>query len=318
MAKVYIPQAIAEEGVEFLQQQGYELVHGNNPDTERFCREAADCDAILIRTCLCPEEVLAAGKNLKIVARHGVGFDNIDIAAAEKLGIWVTNTPMALADSVAEYTLGAILAAAKNLPRCSRALYAGNYPYKNSHKGIDLAGKTLGIVGFGRIGRAVAKKAHYGLDMQIIAYSRTLRQDQVPEYVTVRPLEQLLEQSDIVSVHIPGGKESRNLFNGETFGKMKDGAIFINVARGEVVEETALMAALDSGKLSYAVLDVQKTEPPAQDDPLLRREDVLLTPHMASNTRECMGRMALHAAWQIHKVLSGNTPDWPVNHPNLK
>ena len=318
MAKVYIPQAVAEEGVAFLLQQGYEIVHGNHPTPEDFVREVADCDAVLLRTLVCSAPLLEAGKKLRIVARHGVGYDNIDTAAAEKLGIWVTNTPQALSDSVAEYTLAAILTAAKKIPQCSRALYAGEYFYKNSHKGMDLSGRTLGIVGFGRIGRALAKKAHFGLDMRILAYSRTLRQGQVPDYVTVCDLDTLLAQSDVVTLHIPGGAANRNLFGAEAFTRMKDGAVLVNVARGEVVDEKALLQALDSGKLSFAVLDVQQSEPPQAEDPLLKREDVLLTPHMASNTEECMARMALHAAWQIHKVLSGETPDWPVNHPVQK
>lgn len=318
MAKVYIPQAVAEEGEAFLLQQGYEIVHGNHPTPDDFVREVADCDAVLLRTLVCSAPLLEAGKKLRIVARHGVGYDNIDTAAAEKLGIWVTNTPQALSDSVAEYTLAAILTAAKKIPQCSRALYAGNYFYKNSHKGMDLSGRTLGIVGFGRIGRALAKKAHFGLDMRILAYSRTLRQEQAPDYVTVCDLDTLLAQSDVVTLHIPGGAANRNLFGTEAFAQMKDGAVLVNVARGEVVDEKALLQALDSGKLSFAVLDVQQSEPPQAEDPLLKREDVLLTPHMASNTEECMARMALHAAWQIHKVLSGETPDWPVNHPVQK
>lgn len=314
MAKVYIPQAIAEEGENFLLQQGYEVVHGSASGPEAFCREASDCDAIVLRTQQCTGSVLEACKKLKIVARHGVGYDNIDTAAAEKLGIWVTNTPQALSDSVAEYTLAAILAAAKRIPQCSRALYAGDYFYKNTHKGMDLAGKTLGIVGFGRIGRALAKKAHFGLDMRILAYSRSLRQDQAPEYVTVCDRNTLLEQADVVTLHVPGGS-GRNLMDAGAFARMKAGAVLVNVARGGVVDENALIQALDSGRLSFAVLDVQTSEPPSPEDPLLGRQDVLLTPHMASNTEECMARMALHAAWQVHKVLSGQTPDWPVNHP---
>lgn len=315
--KVYIPEAVAQEGVDFLLEKGYEIVHGSDLKLETFCREVADCEAVLLRTMPCPEALLAAGKKLKIVARHGVGYDNVDIAAAEKLGIWVTNTPQALSDSVAEFTLAAMLAAAKNIPQCSEALYTGNYFYKNTHKGIELSGRTLGIVGFGRIGRALAKKAHFGLDMKVLAYSRSLWQDNAPDYVTACGLNALLERSDVVTLHVPGGKDNENLFGAETFAQMKDGAILVDVARGGVVDEAALLAALDSGKLSYAVLDVQKQEPPLEGNPLLRHPKILLTPHMASNTEESMARMSLHAAWQIHKVLSGEMPDWPVNRPIL-
>lgn len=310
MAKVYIPQQIAREGVDYLLEQGYELKFGQEPTEAEFIREAADCDAVLLRTAKCPEAVLAAGKRLKIVARHGVGYDNVDVEAAARLGIWVTNTPNALADSVAEFSLGAMLLAAKNIPDCSRELYRGNYGYKNSHKGMDLYGKTLGILGFGRIGRALAKKAYFGLDMKILAYSRSLKQEDAPEYVTA-----WLEQADVVSLHVPGGAASRNLLDKTEFDRMKPGAILINASRGGVVNEQALDRALREGKLSRAVMDVQEREPPERDDPLLQNERVILTPHMASNTEECMARMALHAAWQIHKVLSGEKPDWPVNSP---
>lgn len=315
MAKIYLPEAVAEAGEQFLLQQGYEILRGTDLSEQGMIRDIAGCDGMLIRNLPCPASVLEAGSKLKIVARHGVGYDNIDTAAAERLGIWVTNTPQALSDSVAEYTLSAILLAAKKLVPCSRALYEGNYFYKHTNKGMDLSGKTLGIVGFGRIGRAVAQKAHFGLDMQILAYSRTLKQEQAPDYVTVCDLNTLLEQSDVVSLHIPGGKENRGLFGAAAFERMKPKAILVNVARGEVVDEAALLQALDSGKLSFAVLDVQAKEPPEADDPLLLRRDVLLTPHMASNTEECMQRMALHSARQLHKVLSGGLPDWPVNLP---
>jgi len=315
MAKIYIPEAVAEAGVTFLLEQGYEILWGQDLSVQGMSREIRGCDAMLLRNLPCPASVLEAGRSLKIVARHGVGYDNIDIAAADRLGIQVTNTPMALSDSVAEYTLSAILLAAKNITGCSRALYEGSYFYKNSHKGMDLSGKTLGIFGFGRIGRAVARRAHFGLDMRILAYSRTLKQEDVPEYVTVCSQETLLSQSDVVSLHVPGGKANRGLLDSRAFEKMKPGAILVNVARGEVVDEAALIRALDSGRLSFAVLDVQNTEPPAMDDPLRRHEKILLTPHMASNTEECMERMSLHAAWQIHKVLSGQEPDWPVNLP---
>lgn len=315
MPTVYIPEAVARAGEQYLLDHGYTIRRGSDLSREGMIRDVAGCDAMLIRTQRCPAEVLRAGTQLKIVARHGVGYDNIDTAAAQELGIWVTNTPQALSDSVAEYTLAAILLAAKNLPSCSRALYEGEYFYKNSHKGMDLSGKTLGIVGFGRIGRAVAKKAFFGLDMRILAYSRTLKQEQVPDYVTVCDMDTLLEQSDVVTLHVPGGRENRHLVGQTAFDRMKEGAVLINVARGEVLDEQALIRALDSGKLRYAVLDVQNREPPEADDPLLARRDVLLTPHMASNTKEAMDRMALHAAWQIHKVLSGGAPDWPVNQP---
>lgn len=310
--KVYIPQAVAHEGVAYLEEQGYEIILGNDGSVEAMKRAVADCDAMLIRTALCPREVIEAGKKLKVIARHGVGYDNIDLAAAKERGIWVTNTPQALSDSVAEFTLAAMLMAAKNIRECSEAMYRRDYGYKNHHKGLDVFGKSMGIVGFGRIGRAVAQKAHKGLEMKILAYGPHLTQEQVPDYVTPCSWEDLFSRADFISLHLPGGDENRGIVGAREFAMMKQSAILLNVARGEVVDEAALDRALQAGQLRGAVLDVQSQEPPGEDWPLYQNEKVILTPHMASNTEECMGRMALHAAWQIHKVLSGETPDWPV------
>lgn len=315
--KVYIPQAVAKEGTDYLLEHGYEIKEGTGCTPEEMVRDIADCDAMLIRTAKCPKEVVDAARNAKIIARHGVGFDNIDIDEAERCGIWVTNTPQALSDSVAEYTLSVLLLAAKNIRDCSNAMYRGEYGYKNSHKGLDVSGKKLGVVGFGRIGRAVAKKAHSGLDMDILAYDPFVKQEQAPEYVKMCSWDELFANADFISLHLPGGETNRNAVGAKEFEMMKKSAILLNVARGEVVDELALDAALKADQFRYAVLDVQSQEPPKEDYPLYQNEKVILTPHMASNTEECMGRMALHAAMQIHKVLSGEKPDWPVNHPQL-
>lgn len=313
MATIYIPQAVAQEGVDYLLAQGYEIKHGKGISAAEMQQDAAGCEAILLRTALLPASVLRANPQLKIVARHGVGYDNIDIAAATALGIQVTNTPQALSDSVAEFTLGLILSAAKNLRNCSAAMYAQDYTYKNSHKGIDLCGKTLGVVGFGRIGRAVAKKAAAGLEMKVLAYDPFLTPADVPEYVTLCDWNTLFETADVVSLHLPGGAQHQSIVAAAEFKRMKSSAILLNVARGEVVNEADLAAALVANEIRCAVLDVQSQEPPAADYPLYPCENAILTPHMASNTEECMARMALHAAWQIHKQLSGERVDWPVN-----
>lgn len=315
--KVYIPQAVAQEGTDYLLSQGYEIKVGEGVSVDEMKRDIADCDAVLIRTAECPGEVLEAGKHVKIVARHGVGYDNIDIAAADSLGMWVTNTPQALSESVAEFTMAALLMAAKNIPSCSAAMRNQNYGFKNSNKGLDVFGKTLGVVGLGRIGTAVAKKAYCGFEMSILAYDPFLKEEDVPNYITLCSWDELFSQADFISLHLPGGDANRGTVSSREFGLMKDSAILLNVARGEVVDEPALDAALRAGELRCAVLDVQSQEPPSPDWPLYCNEKVILTPHMASNTEECMGRMALHAAWQVHKVLSGAAPDWPVNQPKF-
>ena len=316
--KVLIPQEIAQEGVDELLRFGYEVKMGTGTGEEDLIRDVADCDAILLRTAQVTRTVLEAGKKLKIVARHGAGYNNVDIKAAEELGIWVTNAPDSTTNSVAEFVLGAIIAAAKRMFLLHEALRRKDFYFKNSHKGIDLEGKTLGIVGFGRIGSRVAQKAFYGLDMKILAYSPHITEAQVPDYVRKADWDTVFSQSDIVSLHMPLTEESRGCVGEREFGLMKPSAYLINCARGEVVKERELENALRQGQIAGAFLDVLDKEPFDRNSPLLSMDNVVVTPHMASNTEECMKLMAVQAASQIHLVLSGQEPAWPVNHPCIK
>ncbi|MCC8025084.1 MAG: hydroxyacid dehydrogenase [Clostridium sp.] len=316
--KVLIPQDVAVEGKEFLIQRGYEIKMGSGAAEEDLVRDVADCDAILLRTAPATRAVLEAGRNLKIVARHGAGYNNVDLEAANELGIWVTNAPDSTTNSVAEFTMGAIIAAAKRTHLLSKAMKENNFFFKNNHKGVDLAGKTLAIIGFGRIGRAVAKKASLGLDMKIIAYDPYAKPETVPEGVTMTDWETAFSSADFVSLHMPLTKDNRGFIGAEEFAMMKETAYFINCARGEVVNEEALIEALRSGQIAGVFTDVFNQEPPSMDNPLLTMDNATVTPHMASNTEECMMLMATQAASQIDLVLSGKEPDWPVNRPVIK
>ena len=181
-----------------------------------------------------------------------------------------------------------------------------------------MEGKTLGIVGFGRIGSRVAQKAFYGLDMKILAYSPHISAAQAPDYVRKADWDTVFSQSDIVSLHMPLTEESRGCVGEREFGLMKSSAYLINCARGEVVKERELENALRQGQIAGAFLDVLDKEPFDRNSPLLSMDNVVVTPHMASNTEECMKLMAVQAASQIHLVLSGQEPAWPVNHPHIK
>ncbi|MDO4268509.1 MAG: hydroxyacid dehydrogenase [Eubacteriales bacterium] len=316
--KILIPQEIAPEGIAALEKNGHIIKMGTGSGEEDLVRDAADCDAILLRTAPVTRRVLEAGKKLKIVARHGAGYNNVDLEAADELGIWVTNAPDSTTNSVAEFAVGAIIAAGKRTALLMQAMRDGDFFFKNSHKGVDLIGKTLTIVGFGRIGRAVAKKAHYGLDMRIQAYDPYADPKSVPEYVSMVDWETGFKTADFVSLHMPLTADSRGCVGKKEFSMMKSSAYFINCARGEVVNETDLIEAMKEKKIAGAFLDVLEKEPPSADNPLFFMEDVSLTPHMASNTKECMMQMAVQAASQINLVLAGKQPDWPVNHPQLK
>lgn len=313
--KVLIPQDIAEEGKAYLLERGYEIKMGSGAKEEDLLRDVNGCDAILLRTAPVTRAVLAASKSLQVVARHGAGFNNVDLEAADEMGIWVTNAPDSTTNSVAEFTIGAIVAAAKRTFEINRSLKEGDFYYKNSHKGVDLYGKTLAIIGLGRIGREVARKAYFAFDMKVIAYAPYTEKETVPDYVTLVDWEQAFSQADFLSLHIPMSKENAGIVGKKEFGLMKKTAYFINCARGEVVREADLIEAAEQEKIAGVFIDVLEQEPVDKTHPLLSMKHAVVTPHMASNTEECMIRMAVQAAQQIDMVLSGKRPTNPVNHP---
>ncbi|MPM37383.1 Hydroxypyruvate reductase [bioreactor metagenome] len=315
--KVLLPQDVAEEGKAFLRERGYEVKLGSGVTEEALIQDVADCDAILLRTAVVTRAVLEAGTKLKVVARHGAGYNNIDLEAASARGIWVTNAPDSTTVSVAEFALGAIIAASKRTFMLSQAMKNNNFFYKNNHKGMDLQGKTIAVMGFGRIGREVAKRAAFGLEMQVIAYDPYAKAETLPDYVTLVDWETAFKTADVVSLHMPLTKDNRGCVGKAEFEMMKPTALFVNCARGEVVKEAELIEALKTGRIAGAFTDVFEQEPPAQDNPLLFLENASVTPHMASNTEECMALMATQAASQIDLVLSGKAPTWPVNKPVL-
>ncbi|MCG8477736.1 MAG: hydroxyacid dehydrogenase [Spirochaetales bacterium] len=314
--RVLIPQDVRGEGKEYLTQRGYEIKMGSGTTVDAIRRDVVDCDAILARTAPFPAEVLEAGKNLKVIARHGIGVDNVDVERAAELGIWVTNAPESNSNTVAEHALLLILATARKLIPISRVFDAGEFEVRNRELGTDLAEKTLGIVGVGKIGRLVAKKAT-GLDMRCIGYDPVLAPDEYPAGIAAAPWDEVFSRADFVTLHIPATPRTRNIVGETEFRLMRRSAILINTARGEVVDEAALIAALRENRIGGAGLDVFQTEPPDRDNPLLSMANVVATPHNAAHTVESMGRMALHAAMGIDDVLSGRTPRWPVNDPTI-
>lgn len=313
--KILIPQKIAEKGRLYLLEKGYELIENIPVDSESLKYEIADCDAVLLRTAPLDAEVLHAAKKLKIVARHGAGYDNVDWKEAEKLGIYVTNTPNVTSVPVAEFTIGCIINCTKQIWSCNCEFRKGDFNYKAEHKGRELFGKKLGIIGLGSIGKEVVKRAYFGLGMQVQAFVPRPEKKEIPDYVKCISKEELFHTSDVISVHIPGGVENRHFISSEEIALMKSDAWLINVSRGGVVDEEALADAVEKGSIAGASVDVFEKEPPDCDNRLLRTPGIFVTPHMASNTVECMDRMAITAAGEIHRVLSGKLPLHAVNHP---
>lgn len=313
---VLIPQDVVEEGKKYLTDRGYKIKMGSGVTVEDIIKDVADCDAILARTAPFPKEVILAGPRLKVIGRHGVGVDNIDLETCTEKGIWVTNAPESNANSVAEYAVGQIIALARNLLAGDKATRGMDWEFRNRVKGADLAGKTLGLVGAGRVGGLTAKKAFYGLDMKVIVYDPYIKEiADVPEATIVSDLKTVFRTADFISLHMPATPETKGMIGQKYFEMMKESAFLVNAARGEVVNEKDLYQALRSRRIAGAGLDVFDPEPPRADNPLFGLDNVILSPHNAALTLEAMTRMAVHAAMGIDDVFSGRTPKWPVNKP---
>jgi glyoxylate reductase len=248
-------------------------------------------------------EVLDAAPRLRIVANHAVGTDNVDVEACTARGIWVTNTPGVLTDATADMTFALILALARRLREGEQLLRSGSWTgwAPTQLMGLELREKTLGVFGYGRIGRAVARRAE-GFGMRVLF---TARGGGVP-------FDELLEQSDVLTIHAPLTPQTRGLFGAARILQMKRGALLINTARGPIVDEAALAAALQNGHLGGAALDVFEQEPKVHPA-LLDRDDVVLLPHLGSATHETREKMAELALSQVELVLRGERPTHPVN-----
>lgn len=315
--KVLIPQDIAEAGKDYLVKRGYDIKMGSALDEDTIAKEVADCDAILIRTAPVTRKVLEAGKKLRVVSRHGVGVDNIDIAAATEMGIQVTNGPLSNSESVAEHAVALMLAIAHHVVEMDENVRKGDWESRNHIRLTGISSKTVGIIGLGRIGRYVAQKVALGLDMKVIGYDAYISKDQVPEYVEmVDSLDEIYQRSDFVSLHCPATDETRKSVNMKYLSQMKPSAFLINCARGEVVNEEDLHTALTTNVIKGAALDVLQEEPPKADNPLLGLKNVILSPHCGAHSYESFDKMAVHAAMGIDEVLSGKAVTWTVNKLN--
>lgn len=312
--KIVIQQPITDLGIDYLRNKGYEVILGNGKtDIETMKSAVTDADALLIRTGPYNKEILSCATNLKVIGRMGVGLDNVDLNYCKEKGIWVTIAPQANSNAVAEHTIGFIIASAHQMSYMDKQTRDGVWEVRNTKKGRDLTGKTLGLIGLGRIGTMVAKKAALGLDMNVIGYDAFIPSDKYPENVTpALSMNEVLEKSDFVSLHMPATQETKDMVNSEFLSKMKKTAVLINCARGEIVDETALYDALKNGVISAAAIDVMKEEPFNTSNPLFTLDNITFTPHNAALTYETMDAMGLHAAMGIDDVLSGKTPQWPA------
>src|SRR6202158_4996113 len=299
--KVIVADKISERGVQLLKQQpGWNVVL-TTKDT--LYAEITDAEALIVRSATKDTpEFLDKATKLRCVGRAGVGVDNIDLEEATRRGVLVMSTPGGNAVSVAEHTFALLLALARQVPRHDKAIHEGRWE-KSSAAGTEVRGKTLGLIGLGRIGSEVAVRAE-AFDMRVIGYDPYISEAAAREVqVELVPLERLLAESDFVSLHTALSPATQNLINADTLAQMKTGARLINAARGELIDEAALAQALKSGKLAGAALDVFVEEPP-KNSPLVGLPNVIATPHVAGSTAEAQEEVGTQVAVQVRDYLA--------------
>lgn len=306
MSKILFTENVHSVGPELLKAAGHEVAFADR-DEDMIRKEIVGAAAVVVRNSELPAEVLATAKNLKIVSKHGVGVDNIDLDYCKKSGVAVTVTPDANGLSVAEHAFALMMALAKNIIPVSSAYKKIGFAAKNSEPGIELTGKTLGLIGTGRIGSRFAGMCYAGFGMKVLAYDPYA--PKAPEGVTLVPtVEEVLREADVLSLHCALTDETRKIINQDRLGLMKPTAILINCARGPMIDETALIEALQSGRLAAAGLDVTDPEPVDANSPLFQMPNVIVTPHYAPVTAEAAQRVSKIAAENVKAVLSGEEP----------
>lgn len=314
--KVYVTRIIPEKGLEILREAADVKVWQDElpPPREVLLKEVEDVDGLVsLLTDKIDAELFDRAKKLKIVSNYAVGFDNIDLDEAIKRGIMATNTPGVLTETTADLAFALLMATARRIVEADKFARAGRWKTWGPMLmlGQDVYGAKLGLIGLGRIGYAVAKRAK-GFDMDVIYYDM-FRNEKAEQELGLKfvELEQLLKESDFVSIHVPLTPETKHLINEKTLGLMKKTAILVNTARGPVVDEKALYEALVSNKIAGAGLDVMDPEPPSMDNPLLKLDNVIILPHIASASVATRTKMAVMAAENCVAGLKGDVP------PNL-
>ncbi|HYB53141.1 MAG TPA: phosphoglycerate dehydrogenase [Thermoanaerobaculia bacterium] len=315
MSRIVVAEPVAEAGLELLRRRGHEVIAVAGATREKLEASLAEADALLVRSATKVDAaLLAAGPRLQVVARAGVGVDNVDVPAATARGVLVLNAPTANVVSAVEHTFALLLALLRKVPAAAASMASGRWE-KSKFLGSELAGKTLGIVGLGQVGSRVAARAR-AFEAKVVAYDPFLPQERAREMgVPLAGLEELLAVSDIVTLHATAGEKGKPLLGRAEIAAMKPGAILVNVARGSLVDRAALLEALLAGRLAGAALDVFDPEPPAPDDPLTRLENVVASPHLGASTVEAQERVALQTVEALNEALAGASYVPAVNLP---
>ena len=315
--RVLVKEKLADSEVD-VEMLAKEVDPGVDWDDSELIERIGDYDAILIRSATkLTAELIERGERLKVIGRAGIGVDNVDVDAATEAGVIVANAPASNVVAAAEHTIALMLALCRNVPQAHGSLKSGKWE-RSSFGGIEVYGKTLGIVGFGRIGQLVAERAQ-GFDMNVLAYDPFVAAERYRE-LGVEKAESsadLYDRADIVTIHLPNTPDTANWLDAEAFAQMRDGALVINCARGELLDHDALLAALQSGKLGGAALDVFPSEP-ITEHPLFALDNVVVTPHLGASTTEAQDRAGVQTAEQVILALNGGSVTTAVNVPTVR
>lgn len=304
--KVLVSDPLAKEGLEILQKaEGIEVDVRTGLKPEELVACIGEYDGMIVRSeTKVTKEVIEAGKKLQVIGRAGVGVDNIDVPAATKKGIVVMNAPGGNTVSTAEHTFAMILALARNIPQADKSMKNKEWERKK-FMGVELCGKTLGIIGLGRIGSYVAQLG-LAFNMKVLAYDPFISQEKAKRVgVQLAELDELYRRSDYITLHVPKSDETKEMISKETIARMKDGVRIINCARGGLVDETALSEALKSGKVAGAALDVYDKEPPSMDNPLFEINTCVTVPHLGASTVDAQTNVGVEVAGQVVDALTG-------------
>lgn len=316
--RILVADKLTDEGVEILRNGGeFEVVNDPEITPEKLAETLGEYDALAIRSrSRVTREALANAGRLRVVGRAGVGLDNVDIEAATERGVIVMNTPDGNTLSTAEHTVSMMLSLARKIPRADREMKAGGWP-KKSLTGMELAGKTLGVIGMGKIGREVAHRMR-AFGMNILVYDPFLNETAADKLgVRLADVDEICREADLVTVHTPLNKDTRGIVDARRLATMKPTALVVNCARGGIIDEAALLEALQAGRIGGAALDVFEEEPLPRDHPFRALENVVLTPHLAASTVEAQDKVTKDVAEQIVEVLKGGVIRNAVNAPSL-
>ncbi len=315
--KVLVKEKIGDSGVALLREH-FDVDLGLDWDDAQLAERIGEYDGILIRsaTRMTPE-LIERGQRLRVIGRAGVGVDNVDVPAATKRGIVVVNAPQSNIVTAAEHTIAMLLALVRNIPQAHGALVAGRWE-RSKYSGVEVMDKTLGILGFGRIGQLVAERAR-GFGMRVVAFDPFVSAERYRELGVEKAesSDDVYAQADFITVHLPKTPETEGWLDAEAFAKMRDGVRIVNVARGGLVDDGALQAALESNKVGGAALDVFASEP-VTEHPLFGHPRVVVTPHLGASTAEATDRAGYQAAEQIVAALNGGTVTTAVNAPAVR